>query len=436
MLSAVLIGAWSIGVSAQDLGSSNKLFGNGKKTASKTAKREPAVSITKAVSKTKKVKPAPTRVIKRASPATVLAKVPVRIAPRKPGKSTELNTFKTYEPFNRETNEKYARLIAEGNAARRASDNLAGEMSFKRATALKPNDPAAFVLLGGVYYDTMRWEQAEKVLRLALSLDPGNAAVCLSLSRVLSQPVAAENPSERYDEAEQFARRAVDLQIAAAAPQDQLGASLERQGLLGAETEAAYRRAISADPSFAPAYAHLGRLLRRKGKNDAASVEYAAAIIRANDTASLILVSASLQSEQRYADSIPLLRKALAAEPRNYTTLVMLGRAMIAEGDLRSAESNLIFATRVSPLSYAGFGELGKLYIRQAKSEMAETVLLHGSRLADAFERRDLAEQFETLGDTYAKSGRLASAENAYQSAMSMDPTRGTLAAKIAGIRR
>jgi len=177
-------------------------------------------------------------------------------------------------------------------------------------------------------------------------------------------------------------------------------------------------------------------MLRRMGKADAAKSAYQTAITKAVNPASMIEVAESLQSEQRYTESMPLVKNALAAEPRNYTALVMLGRAMMAGGDLAGAESNLIVATRVSPFSFNGFGELGKLYLRQSKLEMAETVLQHGSRLADAFERKALAAQFETLGDAYVKNGKMRSAESAYRTSMSLDATRGTIAGKIAGIRR
>ncbi len=417
-------------LSAQDLGSSNTLFGTTRKPESTSA-----VKRSKPVAKKAKPKAVAAHATRKARPATASAKAPVRIAPRTQEKAAPATAKAVVSP-NSETNEKYIRFIAEGNAARQASDAADAESAYKRATSLRPNDPVAFGLLGGLYFDTMRWELAEKVYRWALALEPDNAAYTLALSRVLSQPVAAANLSERYDEAEQLARKSLALRPGAANSSDQLGATLERRGLLGNGTESAYRTAIQRDSGNALAHAHLGRLMRKRGKLDAARSETAAAVATAADSATLTQVAESFQSEQRYADSIPLLRKALAVEPRNYTALVFLGRAQAAGGDLTGAESNLIVATRVSPFSFIGFSELGRLYMRQAKLEMAETVLMHATRLADAFERRELAAQFEHLGDAYDRSGKSKAAVNAYRTSLSLDGTRTTLAAKIAGIKR
>lgn len=420
----------AIGLVAQDLGSSNKLFGADKKPATTAA-----VKKNKPSGKTRKPKAVAAHSAKTTRRTTTSAKVPVRIAPRTTRQAPP-KTARVALPSASGANSKYAAYIAEGNSARQSGDAAVAETAYKRALALKPNDPLAFELLGDLYFAAMRYEPAEKMYRAALAVDPRNLAVTLALSRVLVQPVAAENLSERYDEAEQLARKSVDMSSGEARSLDQLGSILERRGLLGNETETAYRGAIKQNAGYAPAHAHLGRLMNRNGKAGTAKTEYGIAVSGANDSAALTLVAEAFQSERRYADSIPLLRRALTVEPRNYSALIMLGRALMAEGDMAGAETNLIVATRVSPLSFGGFGELGKLYTRQAKLEMAETVLTHGSSLADSFERRELAAQFELLGDAYDKAGRSKMAENAYRKSLSLDGKRGTLAAKIAAVKR
>lgn len=144
----------------------------------------------------------------------------------------------------------------------------------------------------------------------------------------------------------------------------------------------------------------------------------------------LISVADSFLSEQRSADSIPLLEKVLASDQENYAALVLLGRALLRNGDVRGAESYLWTATQASPMSFAAFGELGRLYLRQEVTAPAESILEKGEAVADVFERRELAGLYEQLGDLYAKRKLPSDALRAYKKAMLLDPSRAGLAVR------
>lgn len=408
-------------VNAQDLGSSNKIF-SGKKATAEPAKKAPVTT------KARIAKPTHARTHKAA--AKPAAKPPVRIAKR-----PAVTTSQPKPVLDGATLAEFARLIADGNDAVRRGAIPEAESLFEHAAAIRPGDPTAFVSLGRIYYDTMRWEAAEHAFRSALVLEPNDQTLNMYLSRVLAQPVMSAELSSRYEEAERLARTAMRLSGTAAA-YDQLGAALERRGLIGAEAESAYRQAIAADRQFAPAYAHLGRLLRRNGKMADAAAAYKAAMANAVGVGEMTAVAASFQSEQRYAESISLLSSAVHLEPRNYTAMVLLGRALAVTGDRQGAETHLIMATRLSPLSFAAFAEMGRLYIRQGKPDMAASVLERGGMFADRFERAELALDLELLGDLFAEQGNRKAAERSYTRSLELDASRPSTSEKLARVRR
>ncbi|MFT3744390.1 MAG: tetratricopeptide repeat protein [Pyrinomonadaceae bacterium] len=221
----------------------------------------------------------------------------------------------------------------------------------------------------------------------------------MALSYVLTQPIAAPDLSDRYEEAEALAQKAIQLAPSNALAFDQLGVAQELRGLIGPETENAYRKAIKLNSTFAPAYAHLGRLLRRRGLNKESAAAYEDAIKRSNDVATMILVADVMQSEQRFAESEKLLQTALNGDPKNPTAMLLLGRAQTATGKFAEAERVLRASLSVSPNGFTANSLLGTLYSRQGNFGMAESSLLEALRFVSPLEKRGLSQQFEAVGD-------------------------------------
>ncbi len=232
-----------------------------------------------------------------------------------------------------------------------------------------------------------------------------------------------------------MARRAIQLAPSNSLAYDQLGVALELRGLIGPETEGAYRNAIRLDPSFAPAHAHLARLLRRKGLNDESEGEYKSAIKLSDDVATKVLVADVMQSEQRYKESEKLLRNALNDDPKNPAALLLLAWALTAQREFDEAEDVLKDSLIVSTNDFAANSLLGTLYIRQNKIELAENALLQAARFVTGYDKRHLSQQFETVGDMYMKSAKREAAERAYRQALDLDADRESLAAKLSRAR-
>ena len=448
---AAMLSIAAVCVSGQDLGSSNGLFGGGKKTTApaKTGKKVAAKPKPKATAKAAakpRKKPAAAKTAKPTQPAsknTASAKpknadkpTKVEIAPTKPketAKSKEPEKSKEVDlPVSAANSKLFEKLIDDGNSARDERNYAAAETAYQRAKAIKPRDPRAIYGLGNIYSDQQRWEEAEASYRKALQLDPKDAVTHVALSYVLTQPLSAPDLADRYEEAEKLSRTAIQLAPSNALAFDQLGVALELRGLISGETENAYRRAIQLDPSFAPAYAHLGRLLRRRGLTKESAAAYQNAVDRSTDAATMVLVAEIMQSDQCYTESVKLLRAAIDSDPKNPAALLLLGRALTTQGNFADAEIMLRRGLNISPNGFMPNSLLADLYLRQGKFEQAENSLLQAIRFVPVSEKRLLSRQFESVGDGYAKSGNRKNAERSYQRALSLDPDSLTLGGKLA----
>jgi tetratricopeptide (TPR) repeat protein len=145
----------------------------------------------------------------------------------------------------------------------------------------------------------------------------------------------------------------------------------------------------------------------------------------------MVLVAEVMQSEQRFGDSIPLLKQALDADPRNPGALMMLGRALTVAGQYKDAESVLQRALAVGSGGYAANSLLASLYSRQGAYELAENALLQALRTAPAYEHRQIAQGFITIAQGYTKAGKSQQAQRAYAKAAELDPESGALSGRF-----
>ncbi|MFN0277957.1 MAG: tetratricopeptide repeat protein [Pyrinomonadaceae bacterium] len=330
----------------------------------------------------------------------------------------------------------FERLIVDGNVARDERNYSTAETAYQRAKNVKPKDSRAVYGLGNLYSDQQRWEEAETAYRAAMKTDPDNAIINVALSYVLSQPIIVPNLSDRYEEAEKLARKAAELAPSSALAFDQMGLAMELRGEITKETEDAYRKSIHLDSSFTPAYAHLGRLLHRQGRKKESASAYESAVKRSSDPPTMILVAEVMQSDQRYSESEPLLRRAVEDDPKNPAGLMLLGKTLTTLGEYNDAEKFLRRSLVVSPNAFMPNRLLAELYARQKKYELAENSLLQALRFVSSYDKRNLSLQFEMVGDGYMKAGKSGAAERVYKQAIALDPERETLRPKLAGSQK
>ncbi len=333
--------------------------------------------------------------------------------------------------------ERVEELLDKGNEARDARRFTEAEDSYKEVLKLKPRDSRAAYGLGNVYSDQQRWAEAEAAYRNSVTWAPTDADAYIALSVVLVQPRADGDNAKRFADAESFARKSVQIDPKNAVGWDRLGVALQARGLANSETEHSYRRAIELDPQFAVAYAHLARTLNKMNKYTEAAPMYDKAIELAKDPATLNLIADSLQSEQLWPQSEPVLKKALELDRNNPTSLLLMGRYLIAYKRYQEAEPYLKSATEVSSRAFQPFNLLARAYLGMDRFSDAEAAYERASEVAGTGEKKQLAGMFgfEGVGDGYLKSNQKDKAVRAYQRALELDPNNNGAAQKLARAR-
>lgn len=328
-------------------------------------------------------------------------------------------------------------LLDKGNQFRDARRFAEAEAAYQSILKLKPNHERAAYGLGNIYSDQQRWEEAEAAYRNAALWSPTDVDALVALSVVLVQPRTGASNAKRFAEAESFARRAVQLQPKSAVAWDRLGVALQARGLFNNETENAYRRAVELDPEFAVAYAHLARVLKRMGRTSEAEPLYEKATQLAKDPPTLNLIAESLQAEQQWQNSEPILKRVLELDARNPTALYLMGRMLVVFKRYQESEPYLKLATEVSPRAFQPFNLLGRSYLALDRFEEAEVVYERAAGFASPGDRKQLAGVygFEGVGDGYMKTKKKPSAARAYQRALELDPGNKELEQKLAKAR-
>lgn len=328
-------------------------------------------------------------------------------------------------------------LLAKGNEFRDSRRFAEAEESYQGALKIKPRDARAAYGLGNVYTDQQRWESAETAYRNAAQWGPSNVDALVALSVVLVQPRTGADNAKRFADAERFARRAVQLQPKNAVAWDRLGVALQSRGSFTNETEQAYRRAVELDPQFAVAYVHLGRVLKRLGRSSEAAPLYDKAISLAKDAATLNLIAESLQAEQQWEQSGPVLKRSLALDERNPTSLFLMGRMLVVMKRYQEAEPYLKTSTEVSPRAFQPFNLLGRTYLALERYADAEVTYERAAAFAPVGDRKQLAGAFgfQGVGDGYLKAREQANAARAYQRALELDPGNKEIEQKLSKAR-
>lgn len=340
-------------------------------------------------------------------------------------------------PNPAEIEARFEDALSDGNDARDARKYAAAETAYRNAIKLKPRDARGSYGLGNVFADQQRWDEAEKAYRNAFNASPVNVEALLALSFVLVQPRTGAINAKRFAEAEDFARRATNLQSNNAVAFDRLGVAMVARGIFNSDAEAAFRRALELDSNFVVAKVHLARVLRHMNRFSEADPLYNSAIEQAKDAPTLVLIADAMQTEQRWNDSEPVLRRALELDAKNPGALFLLGRVATVNKRYAEAESAFKLAAEVNPKSFQVQNLLGRAYLGLERYDDAFKTYERALALASDADRKQLggAFGFGGVGDGFMSAGRTRDAVRAYDRALQLDPNNADVQQKAAAAR-
>lgn len=229
----------------------------------------------------------------------------------------------SHNPLTRGKKQKVRTLLAEHRLAE------AGPL-LEQICRLDRRDAEAWYLLGAIYQQSERFDEAAACYRHTLSLQPGNADVHYHLGNVLSA-------LHRRDEAAGHYRRAIALHPGYIEAHCNLGGLYEQENRLE-EALACYQQALRLAPERAELHYNAGCAARRLEQLDAAEQHYRDAIrLQPGLAAAYNNLANVLQQRSRMDDAIACYRRAVEINPAYTEAFYNLGMALRDIGQVSDA---------------------------------------------------------------------------------------------------
>jgi tetratricopeptide (TPR) repeat protein len=247
----------------------------------------------------------------------------------------------------------YQQALAANGGDWQPHDNFAGALlqhgdqtnaveQWRVVAQLLPHRVQTYDLMGSIWFEQNRLDEAEGAYRQALRIQPDFVDGLIGLGRIrLSQ--------KRGDEAISQFRRAARLQPRLARPQNHLGVAWLQIGETE-KAEQAFREALRVEPDFQPARLNLGRVFAKAGKLDDAIKEYADAVQQdpqafdARDNLANALIR-----QNRLAEAAPHLAAAVRLRPGAFEVRLNYGTILARQQKTAEAAEQFAEALRIKP---------------------------------------------------------------------------------------
>jgi len=286
-----------------------------------------------------------------------------------------------------------------------------------KAIELEPTDASAHNVLGYVYHDLGRTDDAEAAYRKAIELGPSGNSVYVNLANLLRERGG-------LDEAEALYRKALELEPDKAGALHGLATVFfSRNEFVEAENWS--RKAVESDPNSAVNLNGLGSALFHRGQiNDAEPYFRKALELEPGYAEPHFNLGLVCLQRQHWSEAEQLLLKAAQLDPRvsveRQLTLLYEG-----QGKFDQAEATLRQWLARAPDNGEACNELS-FHLAERATKLDEALALIGRALERAPENPNY---LDTLGWVQFKRGELDEAEKALQKAIELagrTPTRVT----------
>lgn len=250
--------------------------------------------------------------------------------------------------------------------ARQTLNDMEGAVAeYRRALALKPDDPDVYNNMGNALAALDRPAHAVAAFRRALGLQPGNAVLHNNLGNV-------QKSMGLWDEAEASFRTAAKLQPGYAGAFINLGNLCRDRGDLPA-AESHYRHALTLAPRDAAALCGLGVTQWQLGRPDEALASYRAALaVDPDQPETLVNLGIARQQDGALEEAEALYARALVNRPRDPDILDHLASVRLARGNGTGAMEAIrqSLTIRETPRARKLFVELGRCFDGRADEEI------------------------------------------------------------------
>lgn len=307
--------------------------------------------------------------------------------------------------------ERFLRHYAQALVHLRAGDLIFAEGSLSAARHEAGRWTADLrVLAGAIDRARLRPEEALAHVEAALARDPAHPRALL---------LRADLALDARDGRTAVSTLARLLEEAPQLPalHNRRGLALELGGAAEA-AEAAYRRAVALDATFASAWINLGRALRARGALDEATAAFAQATEHAVGDADAWLGRGLCALDHGdLAEARAAFERVVELAPHEVGGRVGLGDVALAEGDIDAALASYRAAVRELPRDAALWVKLGNALVRGHATAEAEQAFRQAIALDAA-----LAAAHNGLGAVLLGRGQYAEAAEALRRAAELDP--------------
>ena len=325
--------------------------------------------------------------------------------------------------------------------AQRDDGDLAGaKLSLERALALSPTTAATFVDLGVVFLRQARPQKGLAQFEAGLN---ATSAV----------------PTPDWDGAINTLHQAVSKGPDTPELHNMLGLLLGRKGADSNQVLAEFHQALRLRPNYAEAHNNMGLVLAQSGEDEKATTEFReatrirpdyadahanlGAVLLLSDADEAIteleeaisidptLISAQFNLAEAYGNSpshgtakqIEQLKKIISIAPDFARAHMALGKALLHDGKVNDAVTELREATRLDPGSGESHYQLGLALARSGQQEDAATEVKKGRELSSADERNQNAELDISEGQAALQKDELQEAEAKFRHAVKLQPS-------------
>jgi predicted O-linked N-acetylglucosamine transferase (SPINDLY family) len=252
--------------------------------------------------------------------------------------------------------------------------------------------------------------QAERVYREVLRVDPANAA---ALHRLATVCLKQGRPAD----AAAYYRQSLRIEAGNPDGHSSLGIALASLGK-PAEAVAAFREAASLRPNDAHVLSNLGNALRESGRlEDAVTCLRSALRLAPSSTGALHNLGLALEAQEKLEDAAAAFRQLVASQPGNAEAHACLGRTAAKLRKSEEALSSLQQALLLDPTHAEARNSMGVLLAELGKLEQAVDHFRQALK-----PRPEFPEAWNNLGNALYNLGRFPEAASAIEEALRLKP--------------